>query len=125
MKKEIKTIADLEIGTIFKCSWWGMSDFYEVIGKTDKSVKLAELKWETGLGPNGEVEEDPTYRWCHIVRDANGKAVRDTDFNGKPKIFTKRVIQLEDGGIAVRSPNYDGHATVQITDSDYDCMYWG
>ena len=38
--KDINTIDGLILGTIFKCSLGGMSDYYELIGKTLKSVKL-------------------------------------------------------------------------------------
>lgn len=123
--KEINTIDDLKIGTIFKCSWYGMSDFYELIGKTKQSVKLAKLEWETGAGPNGEPADDLLYRWCHIVRDADGKAVREKDYNGKDKIYMKRIINLKNGGITFKSPNYSGAAFVEITNNDYAYMYWG
>lgn len=123
--KEINTIDDLEIGTIFECSWWGMSDFYELVGKTKQSVKLAKLRWETGTGPNGEPADDPVHRWCHIVRDETGKAVHEKDCNGNDKIYMKRVINLKSGGITFKSPNYSGDASVKIINSDYTYMYWG
>jgi hypothetical protein len=124
--KEINTIDDLEIGTIFECSWWNMSDFYELVGKTKQSVKLREIRWTTGLGPDGKPEDDPTWRWCHIVRDEKGNVVPERDqFTGKEKVYTKRVINLPNGGITFKSPNYDGQANVRITNSDYTHMYWG
>ena len=122
--KEINTIDDLEIGTIFECSWGGMSDFYELIGKTKQSVKLREIKWLTGTGPNGEPADDPVHRWCHIVRDEKGNAVPELDYSGKEKIYVKRVINLKSGGITFKSPNYSGDASVRITTSDYTYMYW-
>ena len=124
--KKINTIDDLKIGTIFRCSWGNMSDFYELIGKTNKSVKLRELQWETGLGPDGKPEEDPTWRWGHIVRDEKGNVVPELDqFTGKEIIYTKRIIDLPNGGITFKSPNYDGQASVRIAESDYAHMYWG
>lgn len=116
---------ELKTGTIFKCSWWGMADFYELIGMTEKSVKLREIRWDTCAAPEGKQESDPEHRWTHIVRDEKGNTIPEKDFNGKEKVYTKRLVSLPDGGFTFKSPNYDGAASVKVMKSDYNEMYWG
>ena len=116
--KDINTTDDLILGTIFKCSWGGMSDYYELIGKTPKSVKLREIRWETCAAPEGEELSGLVHRWTHICRDKNGNTIPEKD-------LYKRVINLKDGGITFRSPNYNGKASVSICTNDYTDMYWG
>ena len=123
--KEINTVNDLKIGTIFKCSWGGMSDFYELIGTSPKSVKLRKIRWTTCAAPEGEEQADPVHRWTRIVRDEKGNTVPEKDFSGKEIVYTKRVINLKNGGITFKSPNYGGDASVRIATSDYTEMYWG
>lgn len=121
----INSVYDLKLGTIFKCSWNGMADFYELIGITPKSVKLREIRWETCAAPEGEEQSDPVHRWTKIIRDKEGNPVPRKDYNGKERTYTKRVIDLPRGGITFKSPNYSGEASVQICKSDYTEMYWG
>lgn len=123
--KNINTIDDLILGTIFKCSWGGMSDYYELIGTTPKSVKLRKISWETCAAPEGEELSDPVHRWTHICRDKNGNTIPEKDWQGYDKTYVKRVINLKDGGITFRSPNYNGKAAVSICTNDYTEMYWG
>lgn len=125
-KKMINTIDDLEIGTIFRCSWNGMADYFQLLAKTPKSVKLIEIDWETCAPPDGEENDDPTYRWTRIKRDENGKAIPYVDsITGKTNICIKRIINLPKGGITFKSPNYSGDAHVSIATNDYMQMYWG
>lgn len=123
--KDINTTDDLTLGTIFKCSWGGMSDYYELIGTTPKTVKLREICWETCAAPEGAEPSDPVHRWTHICRDENGNTIPEKDWQGYDKISVKRVINLKDGGITFRSPNYNGKASVSICTNDYTEMYWG
>jgi ParB family chromosome partitioning protein len=53
------SIDDVKIGTIFSDSFNGMSDFYEVIDKTNKSITLRKIKWET-CAPDSDADFDPT-----------------------------------------------------------------
>ena len=123
--KDINTTDDLTLGTIFKCSWGGMSDYYELIGTTPKTVKLREIRWETCAAPEGAEPSDPVHRWTHICRDENSNTIPEKDWQGYDKIYIKRVINLKDGGITFRSPNYSGKASVSICTNDYTEMYWG
>ncbi len=123
--KDINTTDDLTLGTIFKCSWGGMSDYYELIGTTPKTVKLREIRWETCAAPEGAEPSDPVHRWTHICRDENGNTIPEKDWQGYDKIYIKRVINLKDGGITFRSPNYSGQASIEICTNDYTEMYWG
>ena len=79
------TMDNIFIGLIFRCSWWGMADYYEVVGKTAKSLKLREIKWETCSAEDAgqEPDGDPTYRWTRIVRDKDGYEEVITDFISK------------------------------------------
>jgi hypothetical protein len=122
---EIRSTADLKIGTIFKCSWNGMADYYELIGTTPKTVILRKIRWETCGAPEGEEQADPLHRWTRIVRDENGNPVPELNWQKEEKIYKKRVKQLLNGGITFNSPNYSGDAYVQICSSDYSEMYWG
>ena len=123
--KEINSTDDLTLGTIFKCSWGGMCDYYELIGTTPKTVKLREIRWETCATPEGAEPSDPVHRWTHICRDENGNTIPEKDWQGYDKIYIKRVINLKDGGITFHSPNYSGKASVSICTNDYTEMYWG
>ena len=123
--KDINTTADLIPGTIFKCSWGGMSDYYELIGTTPKSVKLRKIRWETCAAPEGEEASDPVHRWTRICRDKDGHTIPEKDWQGNDKVYTKRVINLRKGGITFKSPNYSGDAFVSICTNDYTEMYWG
>lgn len=119
-KKEINTIDDLELGTVFKCSWWGMADFYKLVGKTKSSVKLVELSWETCSAPEDDNDFDPTYRWVQIKRDEKGNFIE----KGDP--ITKRIRNLPKGGISFKSPNYEGQATVAVCNPNKKFhFYWG
>lgn len=121
------TMDNIFIGLIFKCSWWGMADYYEVIDKTAKSLKLREIHWSTCSAEEAgqEPDDDPTYRWTKIVRDAEGNPVPERNqFTEKEIIKTVRVKTREDGSIYFRSPNYDG-GSVAVCTSDYMHMYWG
>ena len=113
----------IEVGQIYKCSWNGMADYYDVIKRTDKTVTLRKLKWEICSAPEGKSDDDPTYRWTHLVRDENGNPIQD-DYDFK-KLFQKRIIIQEDGSEIFKSPNYSGEAYVSILKSDYMRMYWG
>lgn len=124
--KEINSVKDLKIGTIFKCSWNGMADYYEMIGSTEKTIKLREIKWTCCSNPNPNDDDfDPTYRWTKIVRDDKGNTVPKRDFEGNEIIYSKRIINLPNGGITFKSPNYSGDASVSICTNDYMRMYWG
>ena len=124
--KEINSVKDLKIGTIFKCSWNGMADYYEMIGSTEKTIKLREIKWTTCANPNPNDDDfDPTYRWTKIVRDEKGNTVPERDWKGNEKIYSKRIINLPNGGITFKSPNYGGDASVSICTNDYMHMNWG
>lgn len=92
--KDINTIDDLILGTIFKCSWGGMSDYYELIGKTPKSVKLREIRWETCAAPEGEELSDPVHRWTHICRDKNGNTIPEKDWQGYDKTLKMEELLL-------------------------------
>lgn len=122
------TMDNIFIGLIFRCSWWEMADYYEVVGKTAKSLKLREIKWETcsaedaGQKPDG----DPTYRWTRIVRDKEGNPVPERNqFTKEEIIKTVRIkVSEKDGHIWFKSPNYDGAASVSVCTLDYMHMYW-
>ncbi len=127
LKGQDVTMENIFEGLIFRCSWWGMADYFEVVGKTAKSLRFREIKWETCSAEDAgqEPDGDPTYRWTRIVRDEKGDTVPELDFDGKEKIKTVRVKTGEDGKIYFRSPNYDGAANVGVCRSDYMHMYWG
>ena len=86
--KNINTIDDLILGTIFKCSWGGMSDYYELIGKTPKSVKLRKICWRTSAPPEGAEPSDPVHRWTCICRDENGNTIPEKE-TSKLYIYNK------------------------------------
>lgn len=126
MKGQEVTMENIFEGLIFRCSWGGMADYFEVIGKTAKSLKLREIQWETCANPDPNDDSfDPTYRWTRIVRDEKGDTVPELDFDGKEKIKMVRVKTRKDGSIYFRSPNYDGAASVSVCWKDYMHMYWG
>jgi hypothetical protein len=117
---------ELRAGTILKCSWNGMSDFYEVIGLSKKTIYLQEIEWETCPAPEGEEPSDPVHRWCRIKRDDMGEPIYVKDFNGRiPKATQKRLTEREDGKVKFKSPNYSGAGWISISKSDYTEMYWG
>lgn len=122
------TMDNIFIGLIFRCSWWGMADYYEVVGKTAKSLKLREIKWETCSAEDAgqEPDGDPTYRWTRIVRDKDGNPVPERNqFTKEEIIKTVRIkVSEKDGYIWFKSPNYDGSASVSVCTSDYMHMYW-
>ena len=39
MKSQEVTMENIFEGLIFRCSWWGMADYFEVVGKTAKTKK--------------------------------------------------------------------------------------
>ena len=128
LKGQDVTMENIFEGLIFRCSWWGMADYFEVVGKTAKSLNLREIKWETCSAEDAgqEPDGDPTYRWTRIVRDEKGDTVPERDqFTEEEIIKTVRVKTREDGSIYFRSPNYDGAASVGVCRSDYMHMYWG
>ena len=117
-------IETLKIGTILKSSWNGMSDFYEIVKITPKSVVLREILWQTCEPPEGE-ENDPVHRWTKIVRDENGKPVYDPEyFTGKEKLCRKLYVKNDESWNLVRSPNYNGEGSVSVLESDYTLMFW-
>ena len=112
----------IQKGMIIKCTWNGMSDFYEVIGLTEKTVTLRELYFDF-CEPQDD-SNDPTYSWVKIYRDENRKPIPATDFFGKEQIHCKRLIH-KNGEVTFKSPNYNGVAKPIICESDYAKMYWG
>lgn len=128
LKGQNVTMENIFEGLIFRCSWWGMADYFEVVGKTAKSLKLREIKWETCSAEDAghEPDGDLTYRWTRIVRDEKGDTVPERDqFTEEEIIKTVRVKTREDGSIYFKSPNYDGAANVGVCRGDYMHMYWG
>ena len=103
-----------------------MSDFYEVIGLSKKTIYLQEIEWETCPAPEGEEPSDPVHRWCRIKRDSLGEPIYVKDFNGRiHKATQKRLTEREDGKVKFKSPNYSGAGWISISKSDYTEMYWG
>lgn len=128
LKKDYITIDDIFPGLIFRCSWWNMADYYEVVAIKGKSIKLREIDWETcspeEAGHPGD--GDPTWRWTRIKRDENGETVPvKAAFTGEEKVYTKRLKVEKDGTFTFKSPNYDGQANVKVAATDYMHMYWG
>lgn len=121
------TMENIFPGLIFKCSWNGMADYYEVIGKTAKSLKLRKLRWETCSAAEAgeEPDGDPTYRWTKLLRDENDEPVPEKDYSKKEIINMVRVKERKDGTISFKSPNYSGDAYVRVCTSDFMQMYWG
>ena len=64
-----------------------MSDYYELIGTTPKTVKLREICWETCAAPEGAEPSGPVHRWTHICRDENGNTIPEKDWQGYDKIY--------------------------------------
>lgn len=118
------SIDDVKIGTIFSDSFNGMSDFYEVIDKTKKSVTLRKIKWETCV-PDSDADFDPTYRTAHICLDKNGNPVPELNYKKEEIIYRKMAIKLKSGKIAFKGPTYGGF--MGIVDDKYKKMsfYWG
>ena len=86
------SINDVKIGTIFSDSFNGMSDFYEVIDKTNKSITLRKIKWET-CAPDSDADFDPTYRTAHICLDKNGNPILKIKLNNHCAIgLNKKLI---------------------------------
>lgn len=101
---ELNTPKDLEIGTILSNSFNGMTNYYEVIGTTEKSVKLREIRWETcAPDPGMTADGNPTYRAAHLVLDEKGNTVPELDWQGKEKIYRKMVHFLPKGGFCIPS----------------------
>ena len=121
------TMENIFTGLIFRCSWWGMADYYEVVGKTAKSLKLRKIRWETCSAEDAgeEPDYDPTYRWTRIVRDEKGNTIPEKDWQSKEVINMVRVKTRKDGSIYFKSPNYSGDASVSVCTSDFMHMYWG
>jgi len=121
------TMDNIFEGLIFKCSWGNMADYYEVIGKTAKSLKLREIRWETCSAKDAgqEPDYDPTWRWTRIVRDKDGNTVPEMRYGNQENIKMVRVKVRSDGSISFKSPNYSGDAYVSVCSQDYMHMYWG
>lgn len=96
-------------GAILRENFNGMSEFYEVLSVSEKSVQLQQLEWTTRdvEVPEGEVARPfQNYRYVKIKKDENDNWVTQ----GKP--FTKRiqVIGQDDGEdvVKVTSKVYKG-----------------
>ena len=117
-------IKELKIGTIFKCSWNGMADYFELVDVLPKSVKLRKLEWESCSAPEGFEEADPVHRWTRLRRDENGNYV----YAQPCKYYTKRLTTIN-GYCNFKSPNYNGNASVRpLKEGEKDgymLMYWG
>ena len=107
-------------GMVFRCSWNGMADFYEVVRTTQKSVVLKEIDWTTCSAPAGEEESDPVHRWAKLKRNADGSFIYVKDYNGEVRTYTKRLhVNPKTGNMWFKSPNYGGAASVHLNTSDY------
>lgn len=121
---EFDSIDDVKIGTIFSDSFNGMSDFYEVIDKTKKSITLRKIKWET-CDPDSDSDFDPTHRMVHICLDKNGNPIPELNWKKEEIIYRKMSIELGSGKIVFKGPSYGGF--MGIIDDKYKKMsfYWG
>lgn len=119
--KDFKNTSEL-IGAYIQSSWNGMSDFYQVVGSSPKSIILQEVNWVTEADPNG----DPTYRQAKM------------DFiDGQPNYIGKlkrcMVATNSDGTLRIKkSPNYNGCGTVKVCALNNEeaqkvrvSQYWG
>lgn len=85
---EFDSIDDVKTGTIFSDSFNGMSDFFEVIDKTKKSVTLRKIKWEI-CDSDSDSDFDPTYRTVHICLDKNGNPVPELNWKKRRSYLSK------------------------------------
>lgn len=118
------SIDDVKIGTIFSDSFNGMSDFFEVIDKTKKSITLRKIKWET-CAPDSDSDFDPTYRTVHICLDKNGNPVPELNFKKEEIIYRKMAIKLKSGKIAFKGPTYGGFMGIVTDKCKKMNFYWG
>ena len=96
-------INEIKVGTVLMESWNGMAEFYEVIKKTEKSVTVVQLVWDTTTPPeNGAV--DTAHNWVAIKRDGDGKFVRQVGKN----TFTKKFINVKGENGSVKGITYNG-----------------
>ncbi len=118
------SINDVKIGTIFSDSFNGMSDFYEVIDKTKKSVTLRKIKWDT-CEPDSNEKFDPTYRNVCICLDENGNPVPELNYKKEEIIYRKMAIKLKSGKIAFKGPTYGGFMGIVTDKYEKMIFYWG
>lgn len=121
---EFDSIDDVKIGTIFSDSFNGMSDFYEVIEKTKKSITLRKIKWET-CAPDSDVDFDPTHRTVNICLDKNGNPVPELNWKKEEIIYRKMAIELKGGKIGFRGPTYGGIMGIIADKYKKMSFYWG
>lgn len=123
----LNTPKDIPIGTILSDSWNGMSDFFEVIKTTDKSVTVRKIKWETCAPDAGMTADgDPTYRAARIKLDENGNTVPEVDWTGKEKVYRKLVKPARNGGFYIPSIAWNGGSVAIVADKNKKfSFYWG
>lgn len=122
-----KTPKDIPLGTILRDSWNGMSDFYEVVDTTEKSVVVQKIRWET-CEPDNPDDVDPCHRCVHLVLDKKGNPVPEKGFRPGENVPTKRkmVTFKKDGGFYIKSISWNGGGVSILEDKTKKMIfYWG
>lgn len=127
------------LGHYLSKSWNGMSDFYKVVGATNKSLVLQELEWTVCPFPPGE--GDPVHNNTKLVfKDGNPVFKQEYDYSdprrnrySAPKLVNKRPIikrvELAEDGLSVKgSKPYRWHVIARNdaeAEAYREVMYWG
>lgn len=119
-----ETARDIPIGTILKDSWNGMSNFYEVIDTTPKSVVVRKIRWET-CEPDNADDVDPCHRCVHLLLDEKGNPVPQITC-GHEIIQRKMITPLGTGGFYIKSISWNGGQVSVLKDKTKKMIfYWG
>lgn len=105
---------------VLRDSWNGMSDFWEIVKTTPKTITVRKLEWEI-CSPDNPDDVDPVHKAVKLTLD-HGHPVPELDPQGK-EIIRRKFIKF---GNVVSCLGYSGGRISLVEDLNKKYIfYWG